>query len=98
MVWKIEHVEPKFKYTASGTRGYMPFTEAYEFTTDGLAPAAGPKVAVIGAWEGSALVMRYVKDGKELARIHLRVSTDGKQMIRDGTMGQVKIHEIYDRQ
>ena len=98
IVWKIEQAEPKFKYTASGKRGYMPFTEGYEFTTDGRAPADASKVAVSGAWEGGALVMRYVRDGKDLARIRLRISADGKQMTRDGAMGSVKIHEVYDRQ
>jgi hypothetical protein len=76
----------------------MPFTEAYEFTTDGRAPADASKVAVSGTWEGGALVMRYVRDGKDLARIRLRISADGKQMTRDGAMGSVKIHEVYDRQ
>jgi hypothetical protein len=98
ILWKVEQVEPKFKYSASGKRGYMPFSEAYEFTTDGRAPADASKVAVVGAWEGEALVMRYVKGGKDLARIQLRVSADGKQMLRDGAMGPVKIHEVYDRQ
>ena len=98
IVWKVEHVDPKFKYTASGKRGYMPFSEAYEFTTDGRAPADASKVAVSGAWEGDVLVMRYMKDGKELARIRLSVSADGRQMTREGAMGSVRIHEIYDRQ
>jgi hypothetical protein len=98
IVWKIEHSDPKFKYTASGTRGYMPFSEAYEFTTDGRAPADASKVAVIGVWEGDALVMRYVKGGKDVARIELRLKAGGKQMTRDGAMGAVKIHEVYDRQ
>jgi len=98
IVWKIEHADPRFKYSASGKRGYMPFTEAYEFTTDGRAPADATKVAVMAAWEGDALVMRYVKDGKELARIQLRLTADGKQMTREGAMGSVKIHEVYDRQ
>uniref|UniRef100_Q01S73 Lipocalin-like domain-containing protein n=1 Tax=Solibacter usitatus (strain Ellin6076) TaxID=234267 RepID=Q01S73_SOLUE len=98
IVWKIEHTDPRFKYAASGSRGYMPFTESYEFTTDGRAPADASKVAVVAVWEGEALVMRYVKDGKELARIQLRIAGGGKQMTRDGAMGSVKIHEVYDRQ
>lgn len=98
MVWKIEQADPKFKYSANGTRGYMPFSESYEFTTDGRAPADTSKVGVIGTWDGSVLVMRYVKDGKDVARIQLSLSNDGKQMTRDGAMGQVKIHEVYDRQ
>ncbi|HEY1495649.1 MAG TPA: hypothetical protein VGF49_13950 [Candidatus Solibacter sp.] len=50
------------------------------------------------AWEGDTLVMRYVKDGKELVRIQLRLTADGKQMTRERAMGSVKIHEVYDRQ
>jgi len=98
IVWKIEQSDPKFKYSASGKRGYMPFSESYEFTTDGRAPADGSKVAVIAAWDGDVLVMRYVKGEKELARIQLHITASGKQMTRDGAMGGITVHEIYDRQ
>jgi hypothetical protein len=98
IVWRIEHGDPKFKYSASGKRGYMPFSEGYEFTTDGRAPVDASKVAVTAAWEGEALVLRYVKGGKELARTQLRLTANGKQMMRDGAMGDIKVHEVYDRQ
>ena len=98
IVWKIEHNEPRFKYALQGKRGYMPFSEAYECTTDGRAPADASKVAMTGAWEGDALVLRYLKDGRELGRFQLRLTAGGKQMTRDGAAGTVKIHEVYDRQ
>lgn len=98
IVWKIEHNDPKLKYSASGKRGYMPFNEAYEFTTDGKPPADASKLAVTGEWEGEALILRYVKDGRDVARVTLRVTAGGKQMTREGTLGSIKLHEVYDRQ
>ena len=83
IVWKIEQSETKFKYSATGKRGYMPFSEAYELPT---------------VWDGDALVLKYVKDGREFARFTLRMSADGKQMTREGTVGSTRIREIYDRQ
>jgi hypothetical protein len=98
IVWKIEHNDPKLKYSASGVRGDMPFTEAFELTTDGKPRSDASRLAVTGEWEGEALVLRYVKDGRDLARFTLRVTTGGKQMTREGTLGSMKIREVYDRQ
>ena len=97
-VWKIEHNDPKFKYSASGKRGYMPFTEAYEFTTDGKMPSDPARLAVTSAWEGESLILRYVKGGRDVARFTLRVTAGGKQMTREAALGDVKVHEVYDRQ
>ncbi len=82
----------------TGKRGYMPFSEAYDFTTDGKMPSDPAKVGVCAAWEGEALVLRYVKDGREFARFTLHLSADGKQMTREGAMGNVNLREVYDRQ
>jgi hypothetical protein len=98
IVWKIEHNDPRFKYSLTGKLGDMSFSEAYDFTTDGKTPSAPADVGVCAAWEGGALVLRYVKDGRELARFTLRVSADGKQMTREAAMGNVKIRDVYDRQ
>lgn len=95
IVWVIEHKEPKFQYTASGRRGFMPFSESHEFTMDGKMPTAG----IAGAWEGQALILKYLKDGKEAMRFVFRVSADGKQMTREADLGgNRKVREVYDRQ
>ena len=99
IVFRIEHKEPVFRYEASGQTGYQPFREAFEFTTDGKAPADASKLAVTAAWEGQSLATRYVKGGKELAKFVLRLSAGGRQLTRDGQMPDGrKIHQTYDRQ
>ena len=96
----IEHKEPAFKYSASGKLGpARPFSEAYEFTTDGKTQPASEAQHVVAYWEGSALVMDYMKDSGLLARFKFHLSSDGKQMFREADLKDGrKIREIYDRQ
>ena len=91
---------PNFKYSASGKHNFNAgFSEAYEFTTDGTAPASTSKSGVVGTWEGRVLVLRYVKGPKELFTFRFRLSSDGKQMTREADLnGDRKIREIYDRE
>jgi hypothetical protein len=95
IVFVIEHKEPRFKYSATGKLGYQSFSEAYEFTTDGKAPADPSRVSVVGHWEGQTLAMSFVKDGKELAKFTYSLSPDARQMTREGGPGRT--HEVYDR-
>ena len=98
-VFVIEHKEPKFKYSAKGMSGFVPFSETYEFTTDGRAPADPSKLSVTGNWEGQILVMKYLKGGKIVATVRLRCSADGRQMFREAELGaNRKVREVYDRQ
>lgn len=100
IVFKIEHNDPNFKYSATGKHNFnAAFSEAYEFTTDGKSPADASKIGVLGTWEGPTLVLRYVKGGKELFTFRFRLSPDGKQMTREAVLsGDRKIREIYDRE
>ncbi len=99
-VFVIEHKEPAFKYSASGLLGTArPFSEAYEFTTDGKTQPASEKPQIVAHWEGSALVMDFVKGSELLARFKFHLSSDGKQMFREADLKDGrKIREIYDRQ
>jgi hypothetical protein len=99
IVFQIRHKDPDFRYSATGKQGMAPFSEAYEFTTDGKTPADSSKLSVTGRWDGAALDMRYVRDGKEIAKVLLRLSPDGKQMTRETEFANKRrIREIYDRQ
>jgi hypothetical protein len=98
IVFQIEHKDPNFRYTASGRRSYMPFSETYAFTTDGKVPADSSKLAVTAFWEGETLVTKYVKQGKEIALFRCRVSPDGRKLTREGTITGRKVREVYDRQ
>jgi hypothetical protein len=99
VVFAIDHKEPKFKYTAKGTSGAGPFEESFTFSTDGsIVPVDPRELSVGGVWNGQALVVRYHKDGKQLATVEFRLSPDGKRMTRRGEIGARKIVEVYDRQ
>jgi hypothetical protein len=98
IVFQIEHKEPAFFYSATGSQSYnATFQESYRFTTDGKQPDPA-KLGIAGTWEGDTLAMRYMKGGKEVAKSHLRLSPDGKQMYRTSEVGGKQIRELYDRQ
>ena len=92
----IEHKDPVFRYTANGYRGLTPVSESFEFTTGGRAPADPSTLGVVGTWEGSAVVMHFMKDGKELTSFTFRLSADGRQLLREG--GPRNSREVYNRQ
>ena len=104
IVFKIEHKESLFKYTATGlTSQGDPFTEALQFTTDGK-PHPGPGSTQGSArWQGPVLVIEFTQaDGAPLATVRYQLTAEGRQMIRETI---IKIHgseephrEIYDRQ
>jgi hypothetical protein len=97
IVFRIEHKEPMFKYTANGKVSSQNFTETYEFNTS-VRPQRDPsKIVVDGQWEGSTLALRFYKGEAELIKFTLRLSPDGKQMFREGGRDG-KLHEVYDRQ
>ena len=98
VVFEITHKEPYVKYTATGKSGSIPFSETYEFLIGGSAPADSRKLSVAGSWQGQTLVLRYTKDGKQLAAIELQLADDGKRMTRRGEFGGRKIDEVYYRQ
>lgn len=100
IVFQIEHKEPRFKYAANGfSANGAPFSEAYEFTTDGQPPAGDAKVKAVGRWDGPALVVDYIASGKTIFQTRLALSADGMQMTRDTTLnGKPLGLETYDRQ
>jgi hypothetical protein len=95
----IDHNEPRFKYSATGKRGLVPFSEVFEFTTDGRPPAEPSKLSVAANWEGQTLIMKYLKGGTLVATVRIRCSPDGKHMVREADFGaNRKVRETYDRQ
>ena len=99
VVFAIDHKEPNFKYTARGTGAAGPFEESFEFSTDGsIVPVDPRRLSVSGVWDRQSLVLRYRKDGKQLATIEFRLSADGRRLTRRGEIGARKIVEVYDRQ
>ena len=99
-VFVIEHKEPSFKYSASGQlNSGGTFSESYEFTTDGKPPRDASKPGMAGRWEGTALVMDFMKDGTVLMPFRFRLSPDGKQMFREGQLKSgTRIRKVYDKQ
>ena len=99
-VYVIEHNEPKFRYSATGTAGYAGrIQESYEFTTDGKYDSETGKLKMAGQWEGPVLLMRLMKGPQELIRMRFRLTEDGKQMIREISLPNGRqVKEVYDRQ
>ncbi|MGD0578804.1 MAG: hypothetical protein ABSC08_07740 [Bryobacteraceae bacterium] len=98
VVFQIKHKEPAFSYFATGRRSSNDtFQESFRFTTDGRQPDPAT-VGIAGMWEGDALALHYMRGGKEMAKITLRLSSDGKRMYRTGQVGGRQIREVYDKQ
>ncbi len=98
IVFKIDHKEPVFQYTATGRVGRdQDFSESYVCNTALKAARDPSKITVEGQWEGDTLALRYFKGDEELVTFTFRLSADGKQMIRGGGRGE-QIHEVYDKQ
>lgn len=93
IVFRIDHKNPHLRYTATGeTAGGDPFTEAVEFTIDGKEHPGIESGTVSARWDEQRLVIRFTIGGNEYPVV-LRLSSDGKQMLRDA-LGH---HEVYDR-
>jgi hypothetical protein len=98
IVFRIDHKDPVFKYTATGKVGNnQDFSETYECSTASKAARDPSQIVAEGEWEGDTLALRYFKGGAELIKFTFRLSEDGKQMIREGGHRE-KIYEVYDKQ
>jgi hypothetical protein len=99
IVMTVRHRDPAVQYTAAGRRGALTVNESFAFTTDGAPPADTAKLGAIGQWDGAALVIRYVRAGKDLMRFQWSLSADGQQLVREATLpnGQA-LREVYRRQ
>jgi hypothetical protein len=103
LVFKIEHKDPAFKYTAKGEdfRG-EPFTETAEFTIDGKQHPGPEPTRVAAHWDGQSLIMRFTLGDTPLQTITLRLSDDGRQMVRDiaarDRIGERSMHQVYDKE
>ena len=92
--FQIDHREPAFKYTATGlTEDGERFTEAVAFTTDGKEHPGIYSGTVSARWEADTVAIRFAI-GREIYVVKLRLSADGKQMIRE----VFNRREVYDRQ
>jgi hypothetical protein len=100
VVLTIQHHDPQFSYQAKGRQSnYVPFSEAYSFTTDGKAPAGDAKLKVVAQWKDEVLTTRYLLGGDEFMVVEYRLSADGKRLTRDPVLrGKPLGREVYDRQ
>jgi hypothetical protein len=99
VVLRIEHAEPSFKCTATGrsSRG-EPFSETYEFTTDGKSGEAGSRPVASGHWESEVLVVRFLVRGNEIARSTLRLEAGGQRTAREVAFkGRAPLREVYEK-
>lgn len=100
LVITIQHREPVLRYRAQGVMGIdSPFVEELEFATNGSGVATSGKLCASGSWEGGVLVVQYSKDGRQVAVVRMALSSDGKRLTREVTMGgRPAFTETYDRQ
>lgn len=99
IVLTIRHKEPVLHYRAQGVMGISsPFVEELEFTTNGSGAATPGKLGAAGIWEGGVLVVRYLKDSRQVATVRMSLSPDRKRLTREVSMdGRPTFIEIYDR-
>ena len=98
----IDHKEPAFKYTASGTFDGQDFEESEGFSTDGKPAQDSHGNTMKAHWEGPVLVSEVTApDGSHVYTSRMTLSADGKSSTRDQVPGndqEPKRHEIYEKQ
>jgi hypothetical protein len=103
LAFKIDHKEPTFKYTAKGEDFHGdPFTETAEFTIDGKQYPGPEPTKMTAHWDGQSLIVRVTIGDATLQTITLRLSADGKQMVRDiatkDQIGDRLLHQVFDKE
>ena len=99
----IEHKEPAFSYKASGEDSQgEPFEESGEFRIDGKEYPGPAGLMFTAHWEGQALVVQIGLGKTPVQTVSLRLSPDGKRLIRDIVLkdedGDHTMHQVFDRQ
>ncbi len=102
VVVDIDHKDPVFKSTAKGTADGQDFEESETIATDGT-PSQNARGATVKAhWDGDTLNFESTgADGQLLDDSRLKLSADGKSIIRDfenmSSGEPQKRHEIYEK-
>ena len=99
----IEHKEPSFKFTATGTAGGEEFTETGSVTTDGKETEDSNGMLTKAHWDGVTLVFEFHSaDGSVTGTARHTLSADGKTQVREAFIkspdGEVKQHIVMDKQ
>jgi len=101
--FEIEHHEPHFKYRATGVdyEGEA-FEEESEFTTDGKEHPGPASLMFVAHWEGEVLVVQLGLGKDPVQTVSMRLSVDGRQMIRDVVLkdedGEQRMHQVFQKQ
>ena len=103
LVVKIDHKDPVFKYTASGSQDGNEFEETAELPTDGKEVTTSNGLLVKAHWDGNVLVMEYKsQDGNFAGVARHSISEDGKTLTRDADVksseGNHKEHLVLEKQ
>ena len=103
LVVQVEHKDPVFKYIAKGTADGQDIEEIETFTTDGKPSTDSRGAKVIAHWDGAMLAIETTGgDGKALEDIRLTLSSDGKTLARvyerKSTDDPQKRHDIFEKQ
>lgn len=100
---KIDHKDPVFKYSATGTQDGNDFEESGEVTTDGKEGTSSNGLMLKAHWDGKVLVVEYKsQDGNFSGLARDTISEDGKTLTRDAdiksTEGDYKQHIVLEKQ
>ena len=100
---RIDHKEPAFKYSVTGSMDGNEFEESAEVTIGGGENTASNGMTLKAHWEGKVLVVEFKSpDGNMEGLARNVLSEDGKTFTRDATIksseGEFKQHIILDKQ
>ena len=85
IVWKIEHNDPRFKYSLTGKRGYMPFSEAYDLQRRKMPSTRESRRLCCLGRRGARAAIRQGWEG--VRAFHAAPLGRRQQMTREGAMG-----------
>lgn len=100
---KIDHQDPVFKYSVTGTQDGNEFEESGEMTIGGKESRSSNGLTLKAHWEGKVLVVAYKnEDGSFSGLAHDTLSENGKTLTRDAEIksseGDYKQHVVLEKQ
>ncbi len=100
---KIDHQDPIFKYSVTGTQDGNEFEESGEIAIGGKESTNSNGLTLKAHWEGKVLVVEYKSpDGSFSGLAHDTLSEDGKTLTRDteikSSEGDYKQHIVLEKQ
>jgi hypothetical protein len=99
----IDHKDPVFKYSVSGSQDGNDFEESGEVTIGGKDGTSSNGLTLKAHWDGRVLVVEYSSpDGSFSGLAHDKLSDDGKTLTRDAEVksseGDYKQHIVLEKQ